>query len=100
MKGIPIEHSKLKKKKYKICGLSNKGAPGSEVELDPVFKEINILRKYDFRARPHPAKRIVYMLAVEQGIVISCQALLPDYYFHLYFYSGMTYNPKMEDTDF
>ena len=34
------ECSKLKKEKYKIYGSSTKGAPGREVELNPVLKEI------------------------------------------------------------
>ena len=31
------KHSKLRKKKYKIYGLSIKGIPGSEMKLNPVF---------------------------------------------------------------
>jgi hypothetical protein len=45
-KNVLIKHSKLRKEKYKRYGLSNKGAPGSEPELNPVFKEINRLREW------------------------------------------------------
>jgi hypothetical protein len=38
--------SKLRKEKYKVYGSSIKGAPGSEMKLNPVFKEINRLRKW------------------------------------------------------
>jgi hypothetical protein len=31
------KHSKLRKEKYKIYGLSIKGIPGSELEQNPVF---------------------------------------------------------------
>ena len=31
------KHSKLRKEKYKICGSSIKGVPGSEMEQNPVF---------------------------------------------------------------
>ena len=31
------KHSKLRKAKYKIYGLSIKGIPGSEMEQNPVF---------------------------------------------------------------
>jgi hypothetical protein len=37
MKNILKKHSKLRKDKYKIYGLSIKGAPGSEMEQNPVF---------------------------------------------------------------
>jgi hypothetical protein len=36
-KSILNKHSKLRKEKYKIHGSSIKGAPGSEMELNPVF---------------------------------------------------------------
>ena len=42
MKSILNKHSKLRKEKYKIYGLSIKGAPGSEMELNPVFKDIKL----------------------------------------------------------
>ena len=42
MKNILNKHSKLRKEKYKIYGLSIKGAPGSEMELNPVFKDIKL----------------------------------------------------------
>ena len=45
MKNILMRHSRLKKEKYKMYGSSNKRAPGSEMELNPVFKEINRLRE-------------------------------------------------------
>ena len=32
-----FNEKELKKEKYKIYGSSNKGAPGSEMELNPVF---------------------------------------------------------------
>jgi hypothetical protein len=37
MKNISNKHRKLKKEKYKMCGSSIKGAPGSEMELHPLF---------------------------------------------------------------
>jgi hypothetical protein len=37
MKRSLIKHSKLRKEKYKIYGLSIKGVPGSEMEQNPVF---------------------------------------------------------------
>jgi hypothetical protein len=40
MKSILNKCCKLRKEKYKIEGLSVKGAPGGEVGLNPVFKEL------------------------------------------------------------
>jgi hypothetical protein len=40
MKSNSNKCSKLKREKYKIYGSSIKGAPGSEMKLNPVFKEI------------------------------------------------------------
>ena len=37
MKRSLNKHSKLRKEKYKIYGLSIKGVPGSEIEQNPVF---------------------------------------------------------------
>jgi hypothetical protein len=37
MKRSLKRHSKLRKEKYKIYGLSIKGVPGSEMEQNPVF---------------------------------------------------------------
>jgi hypothetical protein len=37
MKKSLNKHSKLRKEKYKIYGLSIKGIPGSELEQNPVF---------------------------------------------------------------
>ena len=37
MKSILNKCIKLRKEKYKICGSSIKGAPRSEMELNPVF---------------------------------------------------------------
>ena len=42
MKSVLNKHSKLRKERYKIYSLSIKGAPGSEMELNPVFKEIEL----------------------------------------------------------
>lgn len=43
MKNILNKHSKLRKeKKYKIYGLSVKGTPRSEMELNPIFKNIKL----------------------------------------------------------
>jgi hypothetical protein len=42
MKSILNKHSKMRKGKYKIYGLSIKGAPGSKMELSPVFKDIKL----------------------------------------------------------
>jgi hypothetical protein len=41
MKSFLISIESLKRKKYKIYGSSNKGAPGIEMELNPMFKEVN-----------------------------------------------------------
>jgi hypothetical protein len=46
MKNILVKCHKLRKEKYKIYGSNNKGAPVRELELSPVFKEINRLRKW------------------------------------------------------
>jgi hypothetical protein len=46
MKNVLMKYSKLRKKKYETCGSSNKRAPGSVMELNPVFKEINRLREW------------------------------------------------------
>jgi hypothetical protein len=43
-KNILNKHSKLRKEKYKMYGSSNKQTPRSEMELNPVFKEINRVR--------------------------------------------------------
>lgn len=40
MKSVLNKHCKLRKEKYKIHDSSIKGAPGSAMELNPVFKEI------------------------------------------------------------
>jgi hypothetical protein len=42
MKSILNKHSKLKKEKYKIYGSSIKGGPGSEMEVNSVFKDIKL----------------------------------------------------------
>jgi hypothetical protein len=42
MKSILNKLSKLRKEKYKICGSSIKGAPGSKMELNSVFKDIEL----------------------------------------------------------
>jgi len=42
MKSILVKKGKLKKKKYKIYGLSINGTPRSEMELNPVFKNIKM----------------------------------------------------------
>jgi hypothetical protein len=34
--------NKLRKEKYKIYGSNIKGAPESEIELNPVFKDIKL----------------------------------------------------------
>ena len=42
MKSILMKRSNLKKEKYKLYGSNIKGAAGSEMELNPVFKEIKL----------------------------------------------------------
>jgi hypothetical protein len=37
MESLLNKHSKLRKEKYKIYGSSIKGAPGSDMELNPIF---------------------------------------------------------------
>lgn len=37
MESILIKHSKVRKEKYKIYDLSIKGAPGSRIQLSPMF---------------------------------------------------------------
>jgi hypothetical protein len=39
MKSILNKHSKLREEKYKIYGSSIKGKPGSEMEMNPMFKD-------------------------------------------------------------
>ena len=39
-----MKQSKLSKEKYKMYGSRIKGAPGSRMKLNPVFKEINRLK--------------------------------------------------------
>ena len=46
MKSVLIKPIKLRKEKYIIYSSCNKKAPGSEMELNPLFKEINRLRKW------------------------------------------------------
>ena len=46
VKNILIKCSKLKKKKFKIYGSSNKGALGSRMELNLMFYEIDKLREW------------------------------------------------------
>jgi hypothetical protein len=41
-KNVLNNHSKLRREKYKIYELSIKGAPGSKLELIPVFKDIKL----------------------------------------------------------
>jgi hypothetical protein len=40
MKNILIKLGKPRKEKYKMYGSRIKGAPGSAIELNPVFKDI------------------------------------------------------------
>jgi hypothetical protein len=40
------KRNKLRKEKYKMYGPSYKGTPGSEMELNPVFKEIKTFREW------------------------------------------------------
>jgi len=40
MGSILIKRSKLRKESYEVYGSSITGAPGSEIELNPVFKDI------------------------------------------------------------
>jgi hypothetical protein len=54
MKSILNKHSKLEKEIYKMYGSSIKGAPGGEMELNPVFDEMT--NGVGFRPRPYPAK--------------------------------------------
>ena len=42
MKSILNKHSKLRKGKYKIYGSNIEGAPRSEIEPNPVFKDIKL----------------------------------------------------------
>ena len=42
MNGVLKKHSKFWKEKYKLHDLNIKGAPGSEMELNPVFKDIKL----------------------------------------------------------
>jgi hypothetical protein len=41
-----MKRSNLRKEKYKMYGSNNKGAPGNEMELNPIFKERNRLREW------------------------------------------------------
>jgi hypothetical protein len=40
MRSILDKHSKFRKEKYKILGI--KEAPGSQMELNPMFKDITL----------------------------------------------------------
>jgi hypothetical protein len=42
LKNILNKCSKSRKEKYKICGSSIKGAPGSKMEMNPVFRDITL----------------------------------------------------------
>jgi hypothetical protein len=42
MKSILNNHNKLRKENFKIKGLSIRGAPGSEMELNPVLRDIKL----------------------------------------------------------
>jgi hypothetical protein len=44
IKCVLIKYSKIKKKKYKMYDLSIKEAPESEMELNPVFKDIRQIK--------------------------------------------------------
>jgi len=44
LKCILIKYSNLIKEKYKIFPSKIKGAPGSEMELNPVFKDIKRMK--------------------------------------------------------
>jgi hypothetical protein len=46
MKSVLMKHSRLIKEKCKLYGSKNKGALGGRMEMDPMFKEINRLRKW------------------------------------------------------
>ena len=57
MKNILNKHRKPNKEKYKIHVSNIKGAPGSEMELNPEFKDIKSNEgSSDLGARFHPAK--------------------------------------------
>jgi hypothetical protein len=72
MKSILIKCSILRKEKYKRCVSKIKGAPGSRMELNLVFKDIKRnQRTGDFKTRSHPDKFIIYGFALEQGVIIS-----------------------------
>jgi hypothetical protein len=45
MKSLLMKRSKMRKKRHKIYGSGNEGAPGSEMKLNPMFKEIYRLRE-------------------------------------------------------
>lgn len=44
MKSVLMKKNKLSKEKYKMYHSKRKGAPGSIMELNPVFKELNKLK--------------------------------------------------------
>jgi hypothetical protein len=46
MKSVLNKNSKLRKEKHKVYGSSIKGAPETEMELNPVFQEIKRLREW------------------------------------------------------
>jgi hypothetical protein len=57
LKNILNRHSKLRKEKYKIYGLNFNGAPGSEMGLNPVFKDTKLNEGgSDLEARSHPGQ--------------------------------------------
>ena len=55
IKSVLIKHSKHKKGKYEKCGSSNKRAPESAIDLNPILQEIKRLRDGNFGERCHTA---------------------------------------------
>ena len=57
MKSILNKHSNVKNKNYQIYGLNFNGSPGSEMELNPVFKDTKLNEGgSDLEARSHPGQ--------------------------------------------
>ena len=71
MKRILIKCSKQGKEKYKMYSSCNKGAPGSEMKLNPVFRDKHINGVVISEQGPTPLN-LLFLFAVEQVIVMSC----------------------------
>ena len=76
MKSVLIKPIKLRKEKYIIYSSCNKKAPGSEMELNLLFKEINRLRKWWSQGKIPPfiffvVVVVVYVCSLKSYVVLG-----------------------------